>query len=444
MHGATVRSLRLARAEPHAVLAVAVAAVLAAEAGYDRHTSDVWIFLQALVAGTALLYAWRTRERLRLVPVLALALVFEAGWVALHLGLGVRGDFDSRGLYRIQGESLLHGHYPRSEYPPGAVLLFALEAVLGGGATRTTNALLMIPFQLVSVACVWATRTRYSAWLAAALAVWPLNAFFWEFKFDLVSAALLLAGLVLALRERWGLAGLALGAGAAMKWTPGFAAAALLVWLLASGRGRAAVRHVGAFALVVALFHVPFLVWSPSNLLAAFTRQGGRSITAESVWFLPLHWLGLARVHGHISFGAGVPHWANALAITVQALLVLATIAACALVRGRLRPAVALAALAPVVFLASNRIYSPQYMVLFAGAWAFVGALVARDEREQLAVGIAAGLATIGNVFVYPFALPHYVVTWQASSLLLFVVSFALTVWLAARALRLGPEVRGV
>ena len=121
MTAATVRAARITRLGPHAVLAGAVAVVLAAEWGYDRHTSDAWIFLQALAGAVALIHAWRVQDRLRLGPVLALAFAFNAGWVALHLGLHVRGDFDSRHVYNVQGESLLHGNYPRSEYPVGAV-----------------------------------------------------------------------------------------------------------------------------------------------------------------------------------------------------------------------------------------------------------------------------------------------------------------------------------
>ncbi len=431
---------RLERAEPHLVLAIAVAVVLALEAGYARHTSDAWIVVEALVAGAALIYAWRVQDRLRLGPLLALAFAFNAGWVAVHLGLHVRGDFDSRHVYRVQGESLLHGNYPRSEYPPGAVLLFAFEAAMSGGATRVANAIVMIPFQLLTVMCVWALRTRYSSWLAAAIAVWPLNAFFWEFKFDLVPASLLALGLLLALRERWALSGLALGLGAAVKWTPGFAAAALAVWLGCSGRLRLARDHLATFLAALILVYLPFLVWSPHEVWAAYSRQSGRRITPESVWYLPLHWAGLAHVRSHISFSAGAPRWADVLAIVVQGLLVLGVLGATAIVRRRLRSGVALAAIAPVAFLAPNRIFSPQYMVLFVTAWVIAASLLAGDRREQLAIGVAVGVTTFANVFVYPFALPHYVVTWQVCSFVLFVLSFAVSVAIVGRALSPSPS----
>lgn len=417
------------RLDPHVVLATATGIVLAAEAGYSTWTSDVWIALEAGAALAGLVYAWREQHRLRLLPVLGLALAFHAGWVALHLGLGVEGDVDSSQVFRRQGDALLDGDYPRSEYPVGAVLLFAFESLVSGGATRTANAILMIPFQLLTVAGIWTLRTRWSPWLATLIALWPMNAFYWEFKFDLVPAALLVLGLLFALRERFVVSGLLLGVGAAVKWTPGLAFAVLAIWLLASGRVRVARDHALAFAGSVAVIYVPFLVWSPDDVLAAYTRQGGRSITPESIWFLPLQALGLARLRTHISFSAGAPEWADTLAVVLQALLVLGAFALAYRLRGNLGAAVAIAAATPMVFLLTNRIFSPQFLVVMAAGSAVAAALLARDAREQATVGLAVMGATFANAFVYPFALPHYAVTWRLCSAVLFLLGLALTAW---------------
>jgi hypothetical protein len=415
------------------VLAAGGAVALAAEAVYDRRPSDGWLLLEAAAALASLAYAWRYQERLRLVPLLGIAGLFLTGWIAVHLALDVRGDVDARGVYHRQGEALLHGHYPRSEYPVGAVLLFALEALLGRGATRVANAFCMIPCQLATVASVWACRTRFAPWLAAVVALWPLEAFLWEFKFDLAPTALLVLGLLLALRGRWRVAGFALGIGTLLKWTPALAVLALAVWLVGGRRFRAARDHVAAFALTVLVVYIPFLAWSPSHVLAAYTRQGGRSITAESAWFLPLHALGLAHLRGHVSFGAGAPRWADVLAIVVQAVVVLAVVAAAAYARS-IAAAVALAALAPATFLLANRIFSPQFLVTVLAAWAVAAALTVRSRREQLAVGVLALAAVTANAFVYPYALPGYKTTWQAASAVLFGLGFSLTAWLTLRA----------
>jgi hypothetical protein len=432
-HGTSLPAVQRLR-DPHLVLGAGVAATIALEAAYRTWISDVWLLLQAGVAGAAFLLAWRVQERLRLLPVLGLALALLLGLVAVHLALDVTGDKDSSVVYRWQGNGLNRGDYPRSEYPIGAVLLFGLEAWLGGGSTKTPNALLMAPFQLLTIGCIWLTRMRYAPWLAAVVGLWPLNAFYWEFKFDLVPAGLLVLGLLLAYRERWALSGVALGAGALVKWTPALTVVALVVWLLASRRTRNAIVHAGAAVATVAIVYVPFLVWSPDEVLAAYSRQSGRDITPESVWYLLLRPLDLARVRTHISFSAGAPDWANVAATVLQVAMVVLVLAAAVRVRGNLRAGVAVAAAAPVVFLLTNRIFSPQFVLVVAAALAFAAALVVRTREEQLAVGVALCAASLANAFVYPFALPRYAVTWPLCSAVLFVVGLGLTAWTLLRA----------
>ena len=419
--------------DPHAALALGACVVIGAEAAYAHHASDAWLLLEVAAASLALLHAWREQDRLRLLPVLGLAVAFNLAYVAVHLGFDVRSDFDSRVLYERYGERLLHGHFPYAEYPVGAVLLFAFESWIGGGATRVANAFCMVPFQALTVGGVWSLRTRHAPWLAAVLAFFPLNPYFWEFKFDLVPTAALVVGIVLAQRARWTAAGIVFGVGALVKWTPGLAFLALVCWLLARRRTREALVHGIAFVATVLVVYVPFVVWDAHDVLGAYHRQSSRVITPESLWYLPLHAVGLAHVKSHISFGAGAPHWANVTANVVQvavvvAMLVLAT---------RVRPAgaaLALAALTPAAFLLTNRIFSPQFLLVIGAALATAAALLTRTRHEQLAAGLLLGAASVGNAFVYPYALPHYTFTWQLASLLLFAASLSLTAWLAVRA----------
>jgi hypothetical protein len=426
--------VRLQRLDPNLALALAAAAVVALEAVYRKNVSDAWLLAQALVAAAALIYAWTVQERLRAAPVVAVALALPLALLAVHLGLDVHGDKDSRILYRWQGNMLRHGDYPRSEYPVGAVLLFGFETWLGGGATRTVNALLMAPLQAVLVAVIWLTGRPYALWLAAVVGLWPANAFFWQYKFDAAPAALLALGLLLAWRERWALAGVALAAGALVKWTPLLVALGLVLWLFASRRPRLALSHAVAFVATVAIVYVPALLAS-DDVLAAYERQGGRAITPESAWYLVLRPFGLAHVRTHISFSAGAPHWADVTATVLQAALVFLVLVL--VVRARSpRTAIALAALAPATFLLTNRIFSPQFALVLFAAWAFAGALVVRSAWEQLATGVAMAAAALGNEFVYPFALPRYDQTWVLCSAVLFGTGLALTGWLALRAAR--------
>jgi hypothetical protein len=419
--------------DPHGVLAAAVAGVLVLEVFRGSEpvaTSPVWPLLQAAGAGAALGWAWRRQHQLRLAPLLALALAFHVGWIAVHLALGVPSDWDSRVIYPPQGEALLDGDYPRSEYPPGAVLLFALEVLLGGGEARVSNAVVMIPFQLATVGAIWALRTRWSAWFAAVVGIWPLNAFFWEFRFDVVPTALLVVGLVLALRERWVSAGVVLGLGAAVKWTPALAAATLALWLIMHGARSAAFRHVLACAGTVVAVHLPFLLWDPADALHAYVEQGGRGITGESLPFIPLHVLGRATAAEEFWDPAAVPAWADTAAVVTQAVVLLAAFALVVRLARSLPVAVAFAALMPIVFLVPNRIFSPQFLVLFLAAWAVAGSLLARTRLDQLLFASTALAATLANVLVYP----TQSVYWFRFSALLFLFAVAASGWVVVRA----------
>ena len=64
--------------------------------------------------------------------------------VGVHLALDVVGDKDSSVVYRWQGNGPRRGDYPRSEYPLGAVLLFASRGVARRRNDRNANALLMV------------------------------------------------------------------------------------------------------------------------------------------------------------------------------------------------------------------------------------------------------------------------------------------------------------
>jgi hypothetical protein len=424
-------------AEPHVVLFAAVAAAIALE-GFRGSgtlgTSETWPLLQALAAGGALAVAWRQQERLRLAPLLALALALELGFVIVHLALGVQSDFDSARVYPREGESLLHGHYPDTEYPPGAVLLFAFEALVAGGGSgvRVANAFTMIPFELAAVAAVCALRTRRSAWFAAILAVWPLNAFYWEFKYDAAPTAALVVGLLLASRNRWVAAGVVLGIGAALKWTPGLAAIALVLWLLSRKRAREAARHLAAAAGAFLLVNLPFLATSPGLVLHSYHVQASRGITGESFAYLVLRAAGRAEIPPNSAFYGPVvtPSWATTAAGAVQVFAVVAVLVLVFRARTR-EAAVAVAGVAPVAFLLTTRTFSPQYFVAILAAWCVAGALVAPTRARQLLLALPMLGATLANVLVYPVVTPTY---WWVCSWAAFLLGAAVTAALLAEA----------
>jgi hypothetical protein len=392
-------------------------------------TSVVWPVLQAAVAASALLVAWRRQRELELVPVVVLGVVFQLAWIGLHLAIGVPSDFDSAMIYGPQGTALLNGTYPASEYPPGAVILFALEALLGGGQARVSHAFVMVPFHLLLILAIWALRARWSAWFATVVALWPPIAFINEFKFDVVPAAFLVLGFVLALRGKWFLAGAILGLGAAVKWTPALVVAALALWLGTTGRARLAVAHATGGAIVFLAVYAPFLVWSPDEVLHAYSVQGTRGIIGESLPYVPLRALGLAE--GALPWEtAVVPGWANPVAIAVQGLAVLGTLAAVVATRRDARAAISIAAMTPVVFLVLNRVFSPQFLIVLLAAWFVAGSLMATTRTGQLVIGILVLGASLANTLVYP-TLSRF---WPYFSVILFMFALAATMWVFVRA----------
>jgi uncharacterized membrane protein len=267
-----------------------------------------------------------------------------------------------------------------------------------------------------------------------------MNAFSWEFRFDLFPTALLALGLLFAFRERWVLSGALLGLGAAAKWTPALAAAALAVWLLADRRWRLARGHVLAFTMVFGLLHLPFLISSPSETMYSYRYFSGQGVTGESLWYLLLAPLGRANVPLHeFWLPADVPAWVNSGTVIAQAIVLLALGFAAWWVRASLRAGVALAAMAPVVFLLINRVFSPQYLVLMLAAWAIAGALLAESRKEQLVLGLALMATTTANALVYPYSL-FQLGLWRLASATLFVVGLAMSAWIVLRAVQRSSE----
>jgi uncharacterized membrane protein len=435
------RGLIRGHVDPHVILGFEATLVLLLEAlrgPHVVHTSPTVPAVQGLAAAGAFVLVWRQQHRLRLGPLLAIALAFQVVWIIVHYANDVASEPDVE-RYGELGKVFLAGHYPSAEYPVGAVLLFALESLLAGGgasSVRLSHALLMVPLQLVTVVAVWTLKTRWSGWFAAVVALWPLNAFYWEFKFDSAPAAALAIGLVLAARKRWGWSAVTLGLGASLKWTPALAGLLLVIWLFASGFRRRSMAYLAALVATFLIVDLPFLVLWPHEVLSAYTQQAGRGLTPESLFYMPLRPLGLAAFPGQIWDEAEVPGWANPLAIGVQALTLCALAWAAARVRGNLVAGVSVAGLGPVVFLLTNRVFSPQFFVLFVAVWAVCGSLLARSYFDQLVLGFLVFGATLGNVLVYPVIDSH----WGAFSVLAFGFSFAACGWVLVRAFEARPS----
>jgi hypothetical protein len=190
------------------------------------------------------------------------------------------------------------------------------------------------------------------------------------------------------------------------------------------------------------LANVPLLIWDRSDLAAAYTTQTGRTVTAESFVYLPLH-LWWHASPGYWYFGAAdVSSEANRAAVWFQVGLVAIMILLAVLARTR-AAALALAALVPAVFLLTNRIFSPQFFVLVLAAMLLACALVARAPWEVVSVVAGCAIGTTANTVLFQSMLGAQPVAtaprWIYVSALVYLPTLAGAGWLALRAASMRP-----
>jgi hypothetical protein len=296
-------------------------------------------------------------------------------------------------------------------------------------------------------------RSAFSLFYALS----PLLLPFWYGKFDSLPAALLVVGLVAFLARRPAPAGALLGLGGTVKWVPWLAAPALALHELHAGfyhedtktrrlttswssRLRVFVVHpapfVAAFLAAVAAASLPFALRDGAAFLAPYTMQGGRPLIGESIWFLP------AVVLEPRLLGELPSPWSNVeeapigpmLTVAAQGLALVALLVPVLLRPPDRRRTLALAALAPAVFLLLNRVFSPQYVLIITACALAAGAAVLR-EREALLLIVLLAVAQTANLLVWP----HTARGWLAASAVLFATAIGAAAWLAVRAARLEP-----
>lgn len=410
-----------------------------------------------------------------LASVLFVALAVRLlGMAARLLAAQAASDPDT-GLFYAYGRAALEIGVPIVEYPSGALIPWMLLALPG---SRELFGLLL---PLLNLACdlaiVWGIwkigdwRSEIHAGAARSpisslqtlfplfYALSPLLLPFWHAKYDPLPAALLVLGLAAFAAGRPGWAGAALGLGGAVKWVP-WLAAPFLAWHLLRSRppttddrpggsarmvsvvgGRRSLVSAGrfllGFALAVTAASLPFALRDWEAFLAPYRLQGGRPLIGESLWF-PL----AALMRPSLLETIGVP-WSGvrgsplpAWALVGSQLLVLGALGLAQLLFPvERRRTVALAALAPVLFLLLNRVFSPQYMLIVT-ACALAAAAASWRERPATPLLALLALAQAANLLVWPNTAPY----WLVASLVMFAAALAAVGWLLAGVLR--PDVR--
>jgi hypothetical protein len=212
-------------------------------------------------------------------------------------------DFSDIEIYRAIGESAAAGALPYRdipiEDPPAAVPLFVLPALgtaswLGYAIAfaLTIGTLGMAGLTLAArVGTMLAPPTR--AWLARTLGTGVMIGLLGAValtRFDFVPAALTVATLYALLRDRFGWAGVLLGAATAVKLYPVVMLPVAAVYVLRRGGLRTTAAFIGLAAIVVLVTVAPFVVVAPDGVYESVRVQVDRPLQIESfgaslLWF---------------------------------------------------------------------------------------------------------------------------------------------------------------
>jgi hypothetical protein len=311
------------------------------------------------------------------LPALALAVLWA---VATTVGPFSDTTVNDLFVYRTYADLLAGGALPYRdfgfEYPPLAALPLWLAGLPGRDPARyaVSFAVLMAGFALVgqALAARLAGDRRAGLTVAWLLALSPvvIGASV-RTHFDALPIALALGGLLALARDRPDLGFLLLGAGTMTKLFPGLLAVVAVIWLVARGERRVALRGAAVFAAVVVLVSLPL---AGSGYVDSFTFHLDRPVQIESTPASVLFALGGSQVTGtnlrpdrFKSNGLDGGHadlverlFAVALALALAGVLALAA-------RGRDARHLVLSGFAALLaFVALGKVFSPQYVIWLA------------------------------------------------------------------------------
>lgn len=313
-------------------------------------------------------------DRLPLVRVAAGASVlFVIGCAAAYGGLLSHAYPGDAGTYAIYGRALVNdGRIPYRdfyvEYPPGAIPLFALPALVWDAHYILVFKLLMTCCGVgIVVSAAWLLRRLGLSYvrLAPIVLAPPLLGPVFLNRYDPLPALLGSLALIALLRGRDRTAGGLLGVATAVKV---YAA----VWLpLFARRARSRIGAAASFLVAAAVLTLPFFALAPGGVGFSFWTQLKRHLQIESVGASLLLVGSKLQIH-HVDWIAGKPgsvdlggHAADATAVLASLLsLALVLLVARAYWQGPDTDArlVTAAAAALVAFTVFGKVLSPQYL----------------------------------------------------------------------------------
>jgi len=341
---------------------------------------------------------------------LATRLLLFAAWAAT--GWHSQGDV---GYYWQNLDGLFHGQSPSGvlrEYPTPLVWILNVPYLLGFttemGFRIAFISLLTLTDALMTL-MFWRTARRLGTnpaptvgfWIVFIIAIGPIA----YLRLDLLTAALCAAAVITLVRHQRGVSGSMIGLGAAVKLWPALLLPAVLV-------DRAAVRRATGGFLVTgaALAALSWLYSGWGRLVSPLRWQSDRGLQVESVWATPAMLLRLVDPKGyHVGISAynafeiAGPGTAGLISAASIATLVGGLIVV-ALYVGWLRrsdrtpiEAGALMIIATLIMIATNKTFSPQYMIWLGGPVAGLLTLSERHPEPRSAGGAAQTPLTLAR-----------------------------------------------
>ena len=309
------------------------------------------------------------------------ALVLALAW-ALATTIGPFSDTTVNDLfvYRSYADLLAGGRLPYVdfgfEYPPLAALPIWLAGLPG-----RDEATYAVSFAVLMAGCALAGQQLAArlaggrraglqvAWLLAASPL--LIGASVRTHFDALPIAIALGGLLALARDRPQLGFLALGIGTMTKLFPALLAVVAVVWLVARGERRAALRGAALFAAVVVLVSLPL---SGSGYVDSFTFHLDRPVQIESTPASVLFALGGSDVTGtnlrpdrFKSNGLDGGQAGLVAALFAFALVVVSAAVVGLAARGRDHRQLVLTGFAALLaFVSLGKVFSPQYVIWLA------------------------------------------------------------------------------
>jgi hypothetical protein len=334
--------------------------------------------------------------RQHILALVAMQVIALAAIVLVTLPIVFKRHQLDLAIYFQYAQKLMSGMLPyrdfTMEYPPLALLPFTLPMLAALGRSlgfgeyirlfllQSVVLSTLIALVIAGVLGAWRPWRAVTPALALYVLLVAIVAPLMPWRYDLFPALLTVLALLCVMRDRPGWAGIWLGCGVAAKLYPIVLLPIFGAYYLGGNDRRALARMAlgGAGALGLAL--MPFVLTAPGDLLVFLRYHAMRGLQVESLpagAIILAHVLGLAAVR--LDFNYGALHLASPLAgptlrwLPFAFVIVFGILLAVALARFREEQRVngavghasltAFAMAALLTFIATNKVFSPQYLV---------------------------------------------------------------------------------